>query len=211
MPDATEHDVFQRLLPPLAAEGYEVYFRPGRTLLPPFFENYTPTAIARRDESGIAFEISRKSQQTREKVAHARKLFKSQPNWELRVLWLEPSNADEPLEVQSPSSIKARIAEIRVLARSGHPGPSLLLGWSTFEAVARTLMADVFARPQTPGRLVEILAMEGHITPTEADTLRALITRRNQLVHGGLDVDVTAAEMEVFAGIIDGLLMPAVA
>jgi uncharacterized protein YutE (UPF0331/DUF86 family) len=50
--------------------------------------------------------------------------------------------------------------------------------------------------------MVEALAMEGHVTPTEAAKLRALAKKRNQLVHGDLAVDVAREETMEFLEIL---------
>ena len=62
-----------------------------------------------------------------------------------------------------------------------------------------------FAKPQPPGRIVEALAMDGYITPTEADHVRSLISKRNSLAHGDLGVSVTSQEIEQFTQTIERL------
>jgi hypothetical protein len=58
--------------------------------------------------------------------------------------------------------------ELKTLIREGYSCAGLLMGWSTFEALGRTSMPDDFARPQSPGRLLQLLAQEGYVTPGEA-------------------------------------------
>jgi uncharacterized protein YutE (UPF0331/DUF86 family) len=85
-------------------------------------------------------------------------------------------------------------------------GPSLLLAWATFEALARAVVSGEFQRPQTPGRLVQVLAQGGYLTPTEADKLRRLAEKRNKLIHGDLQVRVSKAEVKRFARVLDTML-----
>ena len=66
--------------------------------------------------------------------------------------------------------------------------------------------AAQFERPQTPGRLVEVLATEGFLTPTEADRLRQLVDKRNRLVHGELQIRATKAELDAFTRTLENLL-----
>lgn len=117
-----------------------------------------------------------------------------------------PASIDAELAVASTLEVTRRLKEIRQLAADGHLEPSLLLAWATMEAVARAVAKDWFAKPQTPGRLVETLAMEGYITPTEADRIRALVTKRNKLIHGGFDISISASEIDEFAETIERLV-----
>jgi uncharacterized protein YutE (UPF0331/DUF86 family) len=111
------------------------------------------------------------------------------------------------MELAAPDvgEVMKRLTEVRKLATAGHFEPSLLLGWATLEAVARAVVSEKFAKPQSPGRIVETLAMDGYITPTEADQVRALVTKRNRLIHGALDVRVSATEIENFVRTIERL------
>ena len=65
-----------------------------------------------------------------------------------------------------------RRALVERLLEQGFVGAAFLLGWASFEAAGRALMVEEFRKPQTPGRLVELLAGAGYLTPTEADRLR---------------------------------------
>jgi uncharacterized protein YutE (UPF0331/DUF86 family) len=67
-------------------------------------------------------------------------------------------------------------------------------------------MSEEFRRPQSPGRIIEVLAREGHVTPTEADRLRRLSEKRNKLIHGELQVRVSREEIQGFVAILDTLL-----
>lgn len=84
--------------------------------------------------------------------------------------------------------------------------PALLMSWATLEALGRTLLPERLVRPQTPGRLVEVLATDGYVTPSEADRLRELARVRNRLIHGGLQVKIASKDIKAFRGILKGLL-----
>jgi hypothetical protein len=207
MSESTEADVLQSLLPRLEEEGYAVYLHPNRRLVPPFLKDYAPDAIALRADKNLAIEVVlRQTRTNEERIQRIARLFEGQDKWELRVYWGSPTEPQNPLQVQTPEAIKGRIAELRDLAEKGHLEPALLLAWATFEALARATLAHEFERPQSPGRIVEILAREGHVTPTEADHLRQLSDKRNKLVHGELQVRVSKNEILVFAGVLDTLV-----
>ena len=206
MIEQTEAEVVERLLPDLEAEGYEVYLRPNRALLPTFLGNYVPDVIARKPGKNVVIEVARKSAQTEQRLEKIARLFDGQGEWELRIIWIAPRTAQRTLDVQPVDAIKRRIGEVRRLAQSKQVEPGLLLAWAAFEAIARALSTARFGRPQTPGRLVQVLAEEGFLTPTEADRLRQLADKRNRLIHGDLQVRATKAELEAFARTLGNLL-----
>ena len=201
-----EADLLRQLLPELEAEGYEVYLQPSRPLLPAFLATHVPDAIALRSDKNLAIEVVHKSPQAAKKLERIARLFEGQEGWELRIIWARPTSTQPALQVQKSKTMQKRVAEVRQLASSGHLEPALLLAWATFEALARAVAPGQFERPQTPGRLVEILANDGYLTPSEADQLRRLAEKRNRLVHGGLEVRVSNSELERFAGVLEIML-----
>jgi hypothetical protein len=117
----------------------------------------------------------------------------------------------EPVPAPSEAEQRRRIAEIRELAADGHCEPALLLAWGTMEGVARAAEADTFPMRLTAGQFLETLAMEGFVTPSEADRVRALLPKRDGIMHGDLDVRVSKSEIDDFVQIIERLreLVPA--
>ncbi len=202
----TGAEVLQRLLPELEAQGYEVYLHPNRRLLPSFFGDYEPFAVALGSSKNLAVEFARQSADTSKKLERITALFEGQPKWELRIVWLEPVSSQRDLEVQPSAVIAKRITEVQELIDKGSSEGSLLLAWATFEALARAILPDRFQRPQTPRRLVEILAAEGYITPSEADSLRELAEKRNKLIHGELQTHASKAELGNFTKTLGTLL-----
>jgi uncharacterized protein YutE (UPF0331/DUF86 family) len=205
MSTQTEAEVLRQLLPELEAQGYEVYLHPDRRLLPSFSKSYIPDAVALRSDKNIAIEVTRQSRDASKKLARITKLFEGQPKWELRIVWLESASSQRDLEIQPLAAIAKRITEVQELLDKGSSEGSLLLAWAIFEALARAILPDQFQRPQTPGRLVEILARQGYITPSEADLLRVLAEKRNKLAHGELQTRASKAELGAFTKTLDSL------
>jgi hypothetical protein len=137
MAATTEYDFLQRMLPQLEAEGYEVYLRPDSKFLPAFLQGYRPSAIALRHDKNLAIEVSRRSGPRTDRIDSVSKLFKDQPRWELRIVWLDPATHIGALPLQSASTVKAQVVEMRQLIDGGHLSASLLLGWATLEAGRR--------------------------------------------------------------------------
>jgi uncharacterized protein YutE (UPF0331/DUF86 family) len=200
-----ETNFMQDLIPQLRAEGYEVYLQPSVPVVPEFLANLRPDAIAIGKGKKIIIELVTSEGASRSKTEALANVIKKHPEWELRVLVVtSASGTDEP-RVQSPDEIQFSLKEIRELETSGHVSVALLLAWGTFEAISRRLMSSSFSRPQTPGRLVQSMAQEGYITPSEADRLRGLAQKRNAFVHGNLDLRIDAAEVTAFRQILERL------
>lgn len=203
--EASESMVLERLVPDLKSEGYDVFVHPGKQLLPPFLGAYVPDVLALRDDKNLVIEIKHRSGRSENLLKDLAKRFEGQDRWEFRVVWVNPSETQDGLAPQSREAIMARLKEISELLDAGFVEPAMLTSWATLEAIGRTLMAKEFRRPQTPGRLIQVLATEGYITPDEADELREFAEMRNRFVHGELSVAVTRPQIESFVKILSSL------
>ena len=206
MTEDTEQDVIQRLVRNLESEGYEVFIQPSRTLLPDFLGSYVPDVIARRKDGNLAIEVKRKSTSAERSVEDLARLFEGRKDWTLRLVWIEPTALQRSLEVQSRDTVQDQISEIRQLVDGNHLSSALLLGWATLEAVGRMLVSQQFQRPQTPGRLVQVLASEGYLTPTEADALRRLADKRNRIIHGELQTDISKNDIDIVTNVLETIV-----
>lgn len=200
-----EADILENIVPELEAEGYEVYSQPAVSLLPSFMQSYRPDAIALREDKKLAIEVLRKGS-SEKRLEKLRELLAGRRDWELRVYWISPSNTPLPVERAARKDIEQTIQRIEQLATQGHYAPALLIAWAALEAVARALVPDKIARPQTSGRLIEVLASGGYVTPNEADRLRELGGARNSLSHGALRTKVAAKDIKSLAAILKALL-----
>lgn len=198
-----EFEILQSLVPELEAEGYEVFVHPNKPLIPKFLGDFEPDALALRPGKNLAIEVLKQSPRASKKLELITPLFRNQEDWELRIIWITSNNESKILQIQSLETVGQRINEITKLALTGHTEPSLLMAWATFEALARVALNGQFARPQTPGRIVEVLATEGYVTPTEAELLRKLADKRNRLIHGELNVKVSDEELSDFFEVLE--------
>jgi uncharacterized protein YutE (UPF0331/DUF86 family) len=204
--ETSERAVLENLVPELEAEGFDVYTHPSGAIIPPFMRGYSPDAIALRSDRNLAIEVVQEGATARQRLEELRKLLANQKGWELRVYWVTPSTLPKSVDEASRPTIEQSIKEVEELSTSGRSGPALLMAWATFEAVARALLPEKFRRPQTPARLIEVLATDGELTPGEADVLRRLADSRNGLIHGGLNVSVSNADMQRFIDVLKTLL-----
>jgi hypothetical protein len=178
---------------------------PSPSILPPFMQTYRPDAVALRSDKKIAIEVVRPGGTSGQKVRDLQSLFAPQRDWELRVFYVSSLPSEEALAVASRSAINCAIQRVLDLRRDGHKLPALVMAWSALEALGRALLPDQLRRPQTPARLIEVLASVGHVTPQEAETLRAAISMRNAAVHGGVDPVVDDKLLEQFIAVLQTL------
>jgi uncharacterized protein YutE (UPF0331/DUF86 family) len=206
MNGANERSILETVLPQLEAEGYDVFIQPSPKMLPAFMQGQVPDAIALREGKKLAIEIIREGVEAQKRLQRLQRLFAAHSDWELRVYYVKPASEAVVVEPASRGSIVAAIKTVERFVAEGEMRPALLMAWATFEALGRTLMPEKFQRPQTPGRLIEVLAEGGQITPNEADILRRLARARNNLIHGGLQTVVTKKEMTSFVKALKNLL-----
>jgi uncharacterized protein YutE (UPF0331/DUF86 family) len=166
---------------------------------------YAPDLIALRDDKNLVIEIKHRSGRAENLLKDLAKRFEGQKGWEFRVVWINPSESQDGLTLQSRDTISTRLREISGLLDAGFVDSAMLMAWATFEAIGRKLMPKEFARPQSPGRLVQVLAQEGHVTPDEGDVLRQLVDMRNRFIHGELTVAISRPQVEAFAKILSSL------
>jgi len=205
-PEVQEAAVLEVILPELVAEGFEVYAHPSAHLLPSFLRGYSPDAIALREDKNLAIQVLHQGPASKGKLDKVRELLSGHRDWELRVYWISPANVPEPIEAASVKDVERAITSIEELTAKGHTAPALLMAWASLEALGRAFLPEKLARPQTPARLVEVLAGDGLVTPSEADRLRQLASVRNRLIHGGLRVKIASKDIKAFAAVLRTLL-----
>jgi uncharacterized protein YutE (UPF0331/DUF86 family) len=203
--EASEATLLESVLPELEAEGFEVFANPSPPILPPFMRDHSPDAIALRKDKKLAIEVLREGVPSNRRLDKLRELFSQHKDWELRVYWVNPSSVRRAIEGASRNVIEQSIKAIEELTAGGRTGPALLMAWATFEAIGRAILPDRLQRPQPPGRLIGVLAAEGHVTPTEADHLRRMAESRNHLIHGGLETSVPEADLQRFIDVLKTL------
>jgi nucleotide-binding universal stress UspA family protein len=197
--------VLDQVVPQLQEKGYTVYLEPSRDLVPSFLEGYRPDAIALRADKNLAIEVLVEGSAAKSREERLKQRFKDRSDWELRVYYVRPIERRSGLPVMTREAIDASLTSIEKLVASGPELAALVVGWATFEALGRALSPDKFARAQSPARLIEVLASDGSVTPSEADFLRTLANLRNRTVHGIVDQKVDRADLVKFLTILKSL------
>ena len=199
----TEDVAIDRLAVKWAAQGYKLVKNPTGSELPKFLGSYRPDAIL-LGPSKVLVEVLRKGEtDAPAKLKALRSLLLDHPDWRLEVVYAgsEPST----IPPVSTSYLRKRLGDLGHL-RVEQTQAAFLLLWAVLEAIARRLEPTRTERPQSPGRVVEVLASEGHVLPDEADYLRTASLLRNRLIHGGLDVDVPVESVKRMEQIAYALL-----
>lgn len=198
-----EREILQKEVERLTAEGFDVFIEPGPSLTPAFAVGYRPDAVAIGNGRKIALEVASRGTSADRKLSEVAALFGQHPEWEFRIIWIEPAMSAPRLPIQTKDQIQSILREIKKLRGDHYFRPSFLLAWAAFEAAARAVAEPQLGRPQTPGRIVQVLSQEGYLSPNEADEMRPLVEKRNRLVHGTLDLEVTGDDVDRLVQLIE--------
>lgn len=201
-----EEEILGPIRSGLESEGYTVYRRPPRNLLPPFMQRYgyVPDLVALGKPKNVAIEVlaTEGAETSSLKQAALVKAFEGQNAWELRVVYAKPRPGNPLLKTVSGQLLQDQLVEARTLLGQGQLNAALLIGWAVLEASARGIQPSKFSHPQPPSRLVEALASLGEVTPSVADTLRKLAHARNRVAHGMLDEPIQPEHLEEFLHVL---------
>ena len=202
-----EKAVLDKIIPELENDGYEVLLEFPRSILPLNIGSYYPDAIAKKRDKYIAIEIkSRRIASVDRHLNDLKKAFEHTPNWDFRVYYADKMQLPKGPAVESSEELKDKILKSQMLSEQGEHALALLLSWACFEGIARLLHKRNFVRPQSPGRVITVLAELGDITNDDAAFLRNLIHKRNAFVHGEVSTLVDPCEVNRFNNLLFALL-----
>jgi uncharacterized protein YutE (UPF0331/DUF86 family) len=200
----TEKAMLEIVQAEMAAEGYTVILLPSSDALPPELRDLQPDAIALKGSEKILIEVRApgKSRATDTKQLTEKA---NAAGWDYR-LFIANVRPNDDVRTAPRSEILAFLDSIETHVSLGQLSAALLLSWATFEAIARSVLPSTFMKPQTPGRIVEVLANKGVLMPDEAQKVRSLIAARNSTIHGDLLMRASANDVTAFVGIMRSLL-----
>ena len=202
----TERELLEATARDLTAKGYDVVFDPSPNLLPAALSRFRPDAIALGREPKLVVEIATEGPVASAKMARLQEALAQSPEWKLHLVISRVKRTN--LSVVSDEVIAPTLDSAKKVAQIDSRA-ALLLGWSAFEAVSRARRPSVFSRPQSPGRIIERLAAEGVLTPTDASFFREMANARNAVIHGNLIQSVDLSQVERFLATIESLLSAA--
>ncbi|MFI5014451.1 MAG: hypothetical protein ACHQAY_19120 [Hyphomicrobiales bacterium] len=188
----------------LAEQGYEVVFEPPVSLVPEALRGLRPDAVAIGRTPKLVIEVAAEGARSAERVAALQRALREEKDWKLYLVFDRTFRPPDlpPASLEQVRSVLGRAEAVAIV----DPHAALLMCWAGIEALSRILEPRYFARPQSPGRIVERLASEAKITPTDADFLRAMAQLRNSFAHGDLSRIVTRSEVQRFVALLTDLL-----
>lgn len=205
----TEFDLLEATVRSLEEQGYDVVRAPGPALLPVPLQSLRPDGIAIGRLPKLVVEIAQESPEDAKRVARLQEALKELPEWKLHLVVRFGTTPPE-LALIGEEDIAKTVDRASSLA-STETQAALLMAWATLEALARARTPSDFRRPQSPARIVERLASEGSITPSQAAFMRTMASKRNSFIHGDLGQPVSKSEVERFLDVLRGLLEPSLA
>lgn len=192
-----ERLVFEKIAPRFENDGYEfVAFEEIR--IPADIGGYVPDFIAKKGDQYIAIEVkNHRTKATQRALEHLKERIDAIPNWNFFYFFAEDEIQSDLMKAPSKESIETTIEEIQAAARSGYTRSAFLLSWGLIEAIARNAHSRIFGKPQTPGRIITIFAENGVFTVDEAEKLRNLSRKRNALIHGRLEIEISMDDIDI--------------
>lgn len=184
---SSEQDaVLERYASKWTSRGYRLVKNPHGDELPDFLGSYRPDAILVGPQKVLVEVLYKGEPQDLTKLEALQSLLTGRDDWRLEIIY-----AGVRPPTVSPTSV-GRLRETldRIASMDDSDAGAFVMLWPVMEAAARLLVPDETRRPQSPGRVVELLASQGIVLPSDADFLREAAKLRNRIVHGELDAAV---------------------
>lgn len=202
-PRELEQVAIEKLSSDYAANGYEIVSEPQKF----FVHGYTPDLVVRKDGKTTLVEVKgRKLPSIKKNLEKLKSEIEANTEFTFDFHFIGDLKLPEGLPIQSNDAVQTAVDEAKQLLATKHSlRAAYLLGWAAFEAASRAMLPDDFKSPQSPGRLVTILASRGYLTPSETDVMRDRIAKRNMLIHGSLEIDVQPSDVNELLSLVEEL------
>lgn len=180
-------------------QGFTFHIRPPAHEIPVFFGSYRPDAIAKKPGLSVAIEVKQQSAYGEQaSLQQIRKIFEGHPDWRFDVVFMGARQTQRmAIPLASPARLRARIDEVRKMLSQGQNRAAFVMAWSLLEAAlqSRTPASSGIAR--APGTVLQTLAMNGYIDRQLEHQMRSLIDLRNRIIHGDIEVEPSAADVQL--------------
>ena len=200
----TEAELLAATVRELSEQGYDVVLEPSSTLLPPGLQQWRPDAVAVGRHPKLVVEIASERPETARRIAELQQALKAEVDWRLHLVLNRASNAPN-LGTMDDTDI-APFLDTALSVAGVDTRAALMMAWAALEALSRNRRPNEFSRPQSPGRIIERLASEGIVGPSDAMFLRAMAQKRNSFVHGDLRQGTTINEVQRFVAFLRELI-----
>lgn len=199
-----EKQYLESLLAPYAEQGFATSIEPEAEQIPIFLGSYRPDAIALKPGNNVAIELIQRSGPPGERsLQDIRRLFAGHPDWRFVVAYVGSDRAQSlSIPAAAPPAIRRRMAEIETLLQLGQRRAAFIMAWPLLEASLHRLEGRPEGQPGSPESVVQALAMLGYVDLASERQLRTLSDLRNRIVHGDLDAEPTASDIELMLSVI---------
>ncbi|MEW6352341.1 MAG: hypothetical protein AB1646_25090 [Thermodesulfobacteriota bacterium] len=214
MKDAS-HELHERIVHRLAAryrsKGFEVAVDPRDQDKPEFLGAYDPDLVARGPDKSVIVEVKVGTLTAYgERFRDIAELVAAQPGWEFSLVISGMDDLDEEIPFQTlptNAEIQVRLSRSLTLLNQGSLDASLLLLWSSLEAVLRMTAehAGLPLRNEPTSALIRELYSAGELSRDQYEQALRQLPARNSLVHG-FAVVPTREQVEALDSLAKALL-----
>ena len=184
-----ESAALNRIKDDFERRGFNFIIEPGPNSLPDFLRSFRPDAIAEKGDKHVIIEVSAgPSMETANTLSRINDVVREQPNWELKVIWLDEVAGGEPTLVD----LQAQFGDAKTLLENGQLRAALLLSCSILEGASRLLLRER-GEPIFEENLISILktlVSLGELEENRFYTLKKIVLQRNDIAHGNFSVEV---------------------
>jgi hypothetical protein len=205
---AREEQVLDFLQRRYEADGFSFIRHPTGQSLPDFLRHTQPDALAIGANQNIVIEVkASRRMRDRGTLAQMARLFENRRDWLFKIVYADDlTSTDDVLPIYGKEAIHKESVEVRRLLEAGSVRAGFVLAWGLLESVVRRLGDGGFQRaPKSANSIAEFLEREGLVSMEEARWLWEMASVRNAVVHGDLDREVHARDVEHLTSIAENL------
>ena len=171
-----------------------------------FLPSFRADIVATKGDDKRVIEVKRRvTLQKDAALAELVRVVESEPGWQLDLVLIPEAPQLAAPDDSQPLGISGalhRLSDAQHRRRAGNLESSLLIAWSTCEAVIRTLLEHETggrAEVSPTSQLIDSATMHGVIPHDDGDYLKRLLPLRNAVAHGMSHADVgEATVVELF-------------
>lgn len=169
--------------------GYDVDVMPRESRVPEFLGGIQPDLIARSPAESVVVKVQIGARTSvAERFGEIAERVSRQPGWRFSLVFVNPNDPDEITEAEPDSLpvLRERVRKAEALAQEGHAEAAVLLFFSAFEGILRSLgqRAHLPLESLPPSALIRELYSAGEINREQFETLMRLLPIRDRLAHG---------------------------
>ena len=171
-------------------QGFSVDIEPLQEDLPDFLQRFRPDLIVTTPEGKIVVEVKYRGKVRRvEYFKELGEAISAHPGWTFQLVVdnkREEELAGIDMPVLTEEEVRTRLEASQQLADQGLLDSALVMAWSNLEAVLRaeSRAEGLSLTNQGSGPLITALYSEGSLEEEDYETLRRILSARNQAAHG---------------------------